>query len=90
MKIQFNTEIMTEINITPPRLSKNSRFPNLKKISKRPRFGIQRCNVSSRADGTFDMSIEDEHDAHYAEGLDRKSDEKFQHGIPPVRQRHGH
>ena len=64
-----------------------SPFKDLKKIFKRSSSGLRRCNVNRRADGTLDVSVEDEYDVQHGGDVASESDseEDYQEGIPLVR-----
>ena len=64
-----------------------SPFKDLKKIFKRSRSGLRRCNVNHRADGTLDISVEDKYDVQHGGDVASESDSEgdYQEGIPLVR-----
>ena len=67
-----------------------SPFKDLKKIFKRSRSGLRRCNVNRPADGTLDVSVEDEYNVQHGGDVASESDSDgdFQEGIPLVRRTH--
>ena len=86
--VTFQSNI-TETNGTEQQ-SRFSRFKRLKNKFRRRRFGMRRCNVSHLADGTLDITVEEEYDVQHGEDIDSESDSDgdYQEGIPLVRLRH--